>query len=102
MSAPSAADRRLSRQAAALLSGGTLLAALLIGGGLLVPMAAGSGARSVRLGTGLVVLLPSLRVLLMLLSYARDGDRRGAALALLVLLAIAAGCWVGSSGLLRG
>lgn len=54
-----------------------------------------AGAAVVKAGVALLILLPTARVALVLVAFARVGERRYAVIAAIVLLVIAAGFFIG-------
>ncbi|APR37327.1 hypothetical protein BTO02_01020 [Paraburkholderia sp. SOS3] len=105
MNAPRLSLPVLDRWLAILLQYGTWIACTVIGAGLVLNAAAGAGmlqakyvpwgANVITAGVGLFVLLPVSRVALMLVVFARQRNRRYAAIAATVLAIIAAGCVLG-------
>jgi uncharacterized membrane protein len=87
----------MERLLAGLLRYGTWLASLIIAVGLVLAFTGSLavGMRTVTIGIGLFILLPSSRVLLMLIVFARERDYRFGLIAALVLVIIALGIAVG-------
>ena len=87
----------MERLLAVLLRYGAWLASLAIGIGLVLALAGSTpaGMRIITIGIGLFILLPSLRVLLMLVVFVREHDYRFGLIAALVLAIIVLGLVVG-------
>jgi uncharacterized membrane protein len=94
---------RMERWLANVLSYGTWVASGIIGAGLVVDIMQGhakndsllSGMHLVTAGIGLLILLPTLRVLMMLVVFALDRDYRFTAISALVLTIILLGFMLG-------
>ena len=87
----------MERLLAGLLRYGTWVASLVIGIGLALSFTESPplGMRIVTIGIGLLILLPSSRVLLMLIVFVRERDYRFGLIAALVLAIIALGLATG-------
>jgi uncharacterized membrane protein len=87
----------MERLLAGLLRYGTWLASAIIGVGLAVSLRGSlpPGMRIITIGIALFILLPSLRVLLMLIVFVRERDYRFGLIAALVLAIIVLGLAVG-------
>lgn len=86
------------RAIALLLSWGSTLSTLLIAAGIaltLWPLPPFSGSDIVRAGILVLILLPVARVMLMLAGFIGQRDRLYALIAVLVLMIIATGAWLG-------
>ncbi len=86
----SKAPTQMEQWIAGLLGYGTWLASLVILAGLIIAFGNPSGMGVAKVGIGLLILLPVLRVVLALLAFFRDGDYRLAIAAALVLSIIIA------------
>lgn len=102
MSTDLARRPELDRFLATVLQRGTWLAGTVIALGLALPMVGWSGASSamtctriITAGIVIFIILPVLRVLLMLIAFARERDFRSSAIATLVLAIILLGSVVG-------
>jgi uncharacterized membrane protein len=93
----------LDRTLATFLNYGTWLSCAIIALGMALTLVPGSGAaaapplgmRIVTAGVALLILLPTARVVLMLVAFARRGERHYSMIAALVLLVIIAGFVLG-------